>query len=83
MLIYYCIDETYFLFLGMARVKSRLYYHKGTILQRSYMSFSYYSIIIPIITLLKFHGKKICDDNITALYPNPGYKKVCYKVTAL
>ena len=39
-------------------------------------SFSYNSFV-------KFHGKKFGSHNTTMLYPNPCYKKVCYKGTTL
>ena len=39
-------------------------------------SFSYNSFV-------KFHGKKFGGHNMTMLYQNPSYNKVCYKGTAV
>ena len=39
-------------------------------------SFSYNSFV-------KFHGKKFGSHNMTVLYPNLCYNKVCYKGSAL
>ena len=56
--------------------------YKGTISQRNYRkmtiqwSFSYDSFV-------KFHAKKFGSHNITVLYPNLCYNKVCYKGTIL
>ena len=56
--------------------------YKEIILQRNYRkmtilwSFSYNSFV-------KFHGKIFSSHNVTVLYSNLWYNKVCYKGTAL